>query len=278
MGRAENGQAVENRRRNDAGEPATSAWRRRELRHADDQSLLIWAREGDREAFDALYQRHHRELGRYARGLSRRLLQRDVGEDMVAEAIRKTLLAIHNGNGPTDSFLMYAYASVRAVIYTYARRHQDESLDAVAEAGVESADDALDGIAARQAFRTLPHRWQQVLWATKVAGMSACELADMLGITANSAAVLCSRAREGLRIAYVRTQLPDTTDRRCDAVLNALARRRVVPVSETHARLIRQHTSVCQRCRTAAHSLEQQSVLPWLGNGLLVQPTIELAG
>jgi RNA polymerase sigma factor (sigma-70 family) len=268
---------MERRRRSGAAEP-TSAARRRELRHADDHALLVWAREGDRRAFDELYHRHHRELARYARGLSRRLLRRDLGDDMVAEAIRKTLLAIHNGNGPTDSFLMYAYACVRAVIYTHARRQQDESLDAVADAGLESADDALDGIAARQAFGTLPHRWQQVLWATKVAGMSASELADMLGITANSAAVLSSRAREGLRIAYVRTQLPDTTDRRCDAVLNALARRRVVPVSETHAKLIRQHTSVCERCRTAAHSLEQHRDLRRPGNGHLVAPTIGLAG
>jgi RNA polymerase sigma factor (sigma-70 family) len=268
---------MEHRRRSDAAEPIPAA-RRRELRHAEDHALLEWAREGDRRAFDELYHRHHRELARYARGLSRRLLRRDASEDMVAEAIRKTLLAIHNGNGPTDSFLMYAYACVRAVIYTHARRQRDESLDALPDAGVETADDALDGIAARQAFGTLPQRWQQVLWATKVAGMSASELADMLGITANSAAVLCSRAREGLRIAYVRTQLPDTTDRRCDVVLNALARRVVLPISETHARLIRQHTSVCDRCLAAAHSLEHHRDLPWPGDGLLAPRTITLAG
>jgi RNA polymerase sigma factor (sigma-70 family) len=265
MGRAEDGQAVENRRRSDAGGPATSAWRRRELRHADDHSLLAWAREGDRHAFDELYQRHHRELGRYARGLSRRLLHRDVGEDMVAEAIRKTLLAIHNGNGPTDSFLMYAYACVRAVVYTHARRQQDESLDTVHDAGVDTSDDDLQRIAARQAFDALPHRWQQVLWATKVAGLSACELAEMLDISANSAAVLCSRAREGLRIAYVRTQLPETGDRLCATVLNALARRVVTPVSATHARLIRQHTGVCERCHTAAEAMEHHD-LPWSGS------------
>ena len=269
MGRAGDGQAVEDRRRSDAGGPATSARRRRERRHADDHSLLGWAREGDREAFDELYQRHHHELARYARGLSRRLLHRDLGEDMVAEAIRKTLHAMDNGNGPTDSFLMYAYACVRAVVYTHARRQQDESLDALHDAGVESSDEALERIAARQAFSTLPQRWQQVLWATKVAGLSACELGEKLGITANSAAVLSSRAREGLRIAYVRTQLPETTDRRCATVLNALARRVVLPVSDTHARLIRQHTTGCARCSTAADALEHQRDLPWSDAGVL---------
>lgn len=240
---------------------------RRELRHADDDALLAWARAGNRDAFDELYRRHHHDVRRYARGLTRRLLRHDIGDDIVAEAIRKTLSAIRHGKGPTSSFRRYLFACVRAATFTHARRHHEQPIDTLPDDTIDTSDGTLDGIIAMEAFRSLPHRWQQVIWATKVAELTLAEAADTLGITANSAGVLSSRARDGLRIAYVRAQLPSARQRNCDTVLNALARSVVTPIADTQARLIDQHTASCARCHTAMDTLNSQPHLHWNGIG-----------
>jgi DNA-directed RNA polymerase specialized sigma24 family protein len=59
----------------------------------------------------------------------------------------------------------------------------------------------LDGDLAR-AFQGLSPRWQTVLWMAEVQGRTTAEIGAHLGLSANAAAALLIRAREGLRRAY----------------------------------------------------------------------------
>ncbi len=100
-----------------------------------------------------------------------------------------------------------------------------------------------------RAFRTLPERWQTVLWYTEVEGMDPAEAAPYLGLTANSAAALAYRAREGLKKAWLQAHVSDlrvppecrwTTERMGDYVRGALTPR---------ARdRFQQHLGTCSRC------------------------------
>ncbi|NED91387.1 sigma-70 family RNA polymerase sigma factor, partial [Streptomyces sp. SID11233] len=58
-----------------------------------------------------------------------------------------------------------------------------------------------------RAFRSLPERWQAVLWHTEVENESPSEIAVLFGLDANGTRVLASRAREGLKQAYLQAHV-----------------------------------------------------------------------
>ncbi len=100
-----------------------------------------------------------------------------------------------------------------------------------------------------RAFRTLPERWQTVLWYTEVEGMDPAEAAPYLGLTANSAAALAYRAREGLKKAWLQAHVSDlrvppecrwTTERMGDYARGA-------PTIRARDRF-QQHLATCARC------------------------------
>ncbi|KOG86941.1 ECF subfamily RNA polymerase sigma-24 subunit, partial [Streptomyces varsoviensis] len=80
----------------------------------------------------------------------------------------------------------------------------EETLDLGAD--VRAMQEAEASLAV-QAFRSLPPRWQTVLWHTTVEEESPSEVAPLLGLTANATAVLAHRAREGLKQAYLQAHV-----------------------------------------------------------------------
>ena len=77
------------------------------------------------------------------------------------------------------------------------------------EDNVPATDDDLDDVGSEpldgemaQAFGGLSPRWQSVLWMAEVEGLSTAEIGGQLGLSANAAAALLGRARDGLRRAY----------------------------------------------------------------------------
>lgn len=231
---------------------------RYELLDADDDTLLVWTREGNQEAFAELYRRHQTSLLGYARRLSLRYLHTDTAEDLVAEAVHKTLAAIEHGKGPVVSYRRYLFASVRSIAFTRAVSNRTEPMERPPDGVVEGPDQQVDGLLAAEAFATLPARWRQILWATKVVGYAPSELAEQLGLGANSLAVLSSRARDGLRIAYRRAHLPQGATRTCSTILDAIARGTVTASSARHVRLIDAHLDCCEDCRRAASRMEAE--------------------
>src|SRR5690606_482829 len=107
---------------------------------------------------------------------------------------------------------------------------------------------------AMQAFRSLPERWQAVLWHTEVEDESPSEVATLFGLDANGTRVLASRAREGLKQAYLQAHVSaalaeDEGCARHADQLGTYARGRLRTRAE---RGLRKHLEECARCRLAA--------------------------
>ncbi len=176
-----------------------------------DKELLSRSRRGDRAAFGELWQRHSAAGVRVARAVT----QLDA-DDIVAEAFERILRLVLDGRGPTGAFRPYLYTTIRHVAASHGRsRHEVavDDLETIADPDLDLDDDAaitaLDRSLTAQAFRSLPDRWQAVLWYTEVEGLDPHEAAPLLGLNANATAALSFRAREGLRIAWLQAHVDD---------------------------------------------------------------------
>lgn len=184
----------------------------------DDPLLLTRARAGDMDACEQLFERHRPVAISFALSLS----GPSYAEDLVSEAFANVLSAMQRGLGPTISFRSYLLTSIRAAWANTVRR--ESRYDLVADYGAlplepltvsDDPDGRLDDCAIREAFKSLPERWQAVLCYSTVEGRSHAETGKLLGINANAVAALGHRAREGLRRAYLSQQNAATIGETC---------------------------------------------------------------
>ncbi|WP_209515455.1 sigma-70 family RNA polymerase sigma factor [Streptomyces syringium] len=271
-----------------------------------DTELVARMRAGDSGAYEELYRRHADAIRRYARGCCR---DDHTAEDLTNEVFTSTLQAVRGGAGPDTAVRAYLLTTVRRVAAAWGKTAKREQLvedfAVFASSAVRAAraadDDTLDlGADVRamreaeesmavQAFRSLPARWQTVLWHTTVEEESPSQVAPLLGLTANATAVLAHRAREGLKQAYlqahVSTQLTSGGDcaRYADR-LGAYARGGLRLRAE---RGLRKHLEDCANCRTAAlevadvnerlRTLLPVAVIGWFAAGYTVKAVAGLA-
>ncbi|MEI7055316.1 sigma-70 family RNA polymerase sigma factor [Nocardioides sp. CCNWLW239] len=173
-------------------------------------------RGGDDAAFGGLWARHQDAGLRAARQISHRFDP----EDLVQEAFTRVLSAIRGGKGPRDAFRPYLYASIRAVSMNWtrdrAKEHTLEDLSSQVDVDAMFEDVLLEQTVTGQAFKSLRPEWRTILWYTAVEGMSAREAGPLLGLSANAAAALAYRAREGLRVAWLQAHVSsDDADPAC---------------------------------------------------------------
>ncbi|USA02497.1 sigma-70 family RNA polymerase sigma factor [Streptomyces lydicamycinicus] len=234
-----------------------------------DAQLLSDLRAGDDSAYEAMYRRHAAAVRRYARSCCR---DAHTAEDLTGEVFARTLQAVRGGAGPESAVRAYLLTTVRRVAASWAqtsRREQlveDFAVFAVSSAGAPEDDATLDPGAdvramqeaersmAVRAFRSLPERYQTVLWHTTVEDESPSEVAPLLGLTANATAVLAHRAREGLKQAYLQAHVSQSLTDGGDCAryadrLGAYARGGLRMRAE---RGLRKHLDACPRCRLAA--------------------------
>jgi RNA polymerase sigma factor (sigma-70 family) len=224
-----------------------------DLTDLSDLELVDATRAGDREAFAELWRRHARA------GLTVARAHSDLdADDLVAEAYAKIYQAIANGNGPTSGFRAYLFTTVRSVAATWGRRSRETPIDDADTiedpAFTEAAGlDALDRSLTASAFRTLPTRWQEVLWYCEVERMKPAEVAPLLGMSANGVAALAYRAREGLRQAWIQAHLasvPEGSDCRWTTErLGAYARH---GLGKRDTAKVEAHLIDCARCTVVA--------------------------
>lgn len=170
-----------------------------------DEELVDAVRRGETGAFSELWSRH----SAWAIGVAGRFTRWRDHDDVAAEAYTRTFRLLQEGQGPTGSFRAYLFVVIRnlAVEAEAARRTVPLRDQERAVALGEGFEDVWNRALVVRAFRSLPERWRLALWYTEVEGMPARELARHLGISANSAAALSLRAREGLRRAWLRAQV-----------------------------------------------------------------------
>ncbi|MEU8523454.1 sigma-70 family RNA polymerase sigma factor [Streptomyces sp. NPDC048577] len=239
-----------------------------------DADLIQLMRAGDDSAYEELFRRHSESVRRYARTCCR---DAHTADDLTAEVFARTLQAVRRGAGPEHAVRAYLLTTVRRVAANWSRtqrrEHLVEDFAVFAEQAARTAEfsdqDTLDPGAdvramheaeqslAMQAFRSLPERWQAVLWHTTVEEESPSEVAPLFGLTANATAVLAGRAREGLKQAYLQAHVSQSLTAGGDCAryadrLGAYARGGLRMRAE---RGLRKHLEECARCRLAAGEL-----------------------
>ncbi|MEU7191031.1 sigma-70 family RNA polymerase sigma factor [Streptomyces sp. NPDC045369] len=262
-------------------------------------------RSGDDSAYEELYRRHADAVRRYARSCCR---DAHTADDLTGEVFARTLQAVRGGSGPDSSVRAYLLTTVRRVAAAWGRTAKREQLVedfaafAVTAAGTTLDDDTLDlGADVRamheaeqsmavRAFRSLPERYQTVLWHTTIEEESPSEVAPLLGLSANATAVLAHRAREGLKQAYLQAHVSRSLTAEGDCAryadrLGAYARGGLRMRAE---RGLRKHLEDCARCRTAASEVADVNehirvVLPvavigWFAAGYAVKGAAAVVG
>ncbi|MGW8768913.1 sigma-70 family RNA polymerase sigma factor, partial [Streptomyces sp. NPDC055815] len=239
-----------------------------------DAELVQLMRDGDDSAYEELFRRHSDAVRRYARTCCR---DAHTADDLTAEVFARTLQAVRGGAGPEQAVRAYLMTTVRRVAANWARTQKREHLvedfavfaaDAARSSEVSDHDTMDLGADVRamheaeqslamQAFRSLPERWQAVLWHTTVEEESPSEVAPLFGLTANATAVLASRAREGLKQAYLQAHVSQSLTAGGDCAryadrLGAYARGGLRMRAE---RGLRKHLDECAKCRLAAGEL-----------------------
>jgi RNA polymerase sigma factor (sigma-70 family) len=220
---------------------------------ASDQDLITAARAGDRSALAVLWQRHSGAAFTVARSFTS--LDAD---DVVSEAFAKVLAAIRKGGGPTSGFRPYLVTAVRNVAVDWGRAKHTVNLEDIEtlESGSTTETEVLDALergTTAAAFRSLPSRWQEVLWYVEVEGMAPRHVAVLLGMKPNSVAALAVRAREGLRQAWIRNHLTAaTTDPECRRTIERLPAYARGTLGPRLADRVNDHLESCASCQAVA--------------------------
>lgn len=222
-----------------------------------DHDLLGRARRGDRAAFGELWKRHHSAGVRVARAMTHL-----DAEDIVAESFERILKLVLDGRGPTGAFRPYLYTTIRHVAASQGRAKRESTVDdleALLEPG-EAEDDhaisALDRSLTAAAFRSLPERWQTVLWYTEVESLDPHEAAPLLGLSANATAALSFRAREGLRIAWLHAHVDAAREQgECRWATEHLAEHERHKLGTRDTERLAFHLAHCARCAIISEEL-----------------------
>ena len=227
---------------------------REPLSEAADADLVLRTRSGNSDAFGELWRRHYRSGLTVARNMTSSI----DADDLVQEAYARIYQSIRKGGGPTGSFRAYLFTSIRNTASGWGRSRKETTLDEFEDVedptnNEQATNEALDRSLTHQAFRSLPTRWQEVLWYSEIERMGPAEIAPLLGMKATAVAQLAFRAREGLRQAWIQAHLNSVEDgsehQWTIEHLGAYARNNL-GVRE-HAR-IEDHLSGCARCTIVA--------------------------
>lgn len=272
-----------------------------------DAQLVQNMRAGDDQAYEELFRRHSGAVRRYARTCCR---DTHTADDLTAEVFARTLQAVRGGKGPEEAVRAYLMTAVRHVAAAWTRSAKREHLvddfavfaaQATRSAGLPDSaalDLGADVLAmheadrsmAVQAFRSLPERWQAVLWHTTVEEESPSEVAPLFGLTANATAVLAVRAREGLKQAYLQAHVSQslTTGGDCAQYAGRLGAHVRGGLRTRAERGLRRHLDECARCRVAAGELDRVNdgipallpvaVIGWFAAGYSVKAAGLVAG
>ncbi|MCH5677975.1 sigma-70 family RNA polymerase sigma factor, partial [Streptomyces gilvus] len=244
---------------------------------SSDAELIERMRSGDDTAYEALYRRHADAVRRYARTCCR---DAHTADDLTAEVFARMLQAVRRGHGPEHAVRAYLLTTVRRVAATWTKSARREQLvddfavfAAQAARSPEVSEDATgldvgadvramheaDQSLAMRAFRSLPERWQAVLWHTEVEDESPSEVATLFGLDANGTRVLASRAREGLRQAYLQAHVSAALvgDEECARYADRLGAYARGGLRTRAERGLRQHLEECAKCRLAAGQIKE---------------------
>jgi RNA polymerase sigma factor (sigma-70 family) len=224
-----------------------------------DAELIDRARSGDTRAFGELWRRHYRSAARVARQFTSSI----DADDLVSEAYARIYQRVLAGGGPTGAFRPYLYTTIRNLASSWGAASRDIQVDMIDDFEDERIPDdpaawALDRTLTARAFRSLPERWQTVLWYTEVEGMDPHEVAPLMGLTANSVAALSYRAREALRKAWLQAHVSDAAaSGECQWAMSRLGEHARDGLSARDNERLTAHLAGCDRCTIVSEEVDE---------------------
>lgn len=216
-----------------------------------DPHIISMVRQGVTEAFDVLYERHLKIAQYVARAQTDNPSDAD---DVVAEAFATVFQLLTEGKGPKEFFRSYLLTVVRRTAHDRnrkARRMPTAADDAVLDSAVLDSDPVLNDLEASimaKAFKSLPERWQAVLWHLDIEGLKPAAAAPLVGLTPNGVSSLALRAREGLRQAYLQQHISQTVGDGCEEYASQLGKYARSALKRTSAESVRAHLDGCAKC------------------------------
>jgi RNA polymerase sigma factor (sigma-70 family) len=220
------------------------------LDDVSDAELISRVRAGDVGSYGTLFARHREAANRLARSLT----QPADAEDVVADAFAKVLTALQDGKGPDEAFRPYLLTAVRTCHIDrcrFAARMTPTDDDHVLDTGATFVDPAVAGFeggAAVEAFRSLPERWQLVLWHLDVEGQKPAAVAPLLGMAPNAVSALAYRAREGLREAFLQQHAAEAQSEECRRTHGLLGAAVRGNLSHRDRKRVEAHLDQCRPC------------------------------
>jgi len=224
-----------------------------------DTELIESARSGDTSAFAELWRRHYRSAARVARQFTSSI----DADDLVSEAYARIFQRVLAGGGPTGAFRPYLYTTIRNLASSWGAASHDVQVDVMEEFEDQRIPDdpaswALDRTLTAKAFRSLPDRWQTVLWYTEVEGMDPHEVAPLMGLTANGVAALSYRAREGLRTAWLQAHISNAgTSADCKWTMARLGDRARNGLTQREKDRVELHLLDCAKCAVISEEVDE---------------------
>ncbi|MFE4195011.1 sigma factor [Paenarthrobacter sp. NPDC056912] len=224
----------------------------------DDERLIKRVREGDSKAFGVLYGRYLEPAKRVAAG---HLDNASDIDDVVADSFTAVLQRLHAGHGPEAIFRGYLLRIVRRMAHARnlaASRSIVTSERHILDTASFDEDTVLaefENNAVTTAFRSLPRRWQAVLWYVNVKGLKPSVASDLLGLGPNATSALALRAREGLRRAYLQSHVTSSLDEGCEPYLGLLGAYARNGVKRSSREKVETHLRGCSQCAAALMQL-----------------------
>ena len=242
-----------------------------------DDRLLAAARAGDREALEILLERHQAQVYRFGLKMCR-------DPEDAKDVLQDTLLAMARGIRDfrgASSISTWLYSIARRFCIKTRRRskfapEEERSLDTdpTAEARhlvdpSQTPDEALAGkqveTALDQAIAALEPMYREVLLLRDAEGLTAPEVAEVLGVTPQAVKSRLHRARLSVReqvapLLGVELDLPPAPGT-CPDVLTIFSRHLEDEISADLCADMERHLQACGRCRGACDSLKRTLAL-----------------
>ncbi|HEY6562319.1 MAG TPA: sigma-70 family RNA polymerase sigma factor [Polyangiaceae bacterium] len=254
-----------------------------------DTLLLERARVGDRQAIETLLERHQAQVYRFGMKMCR-------DPEDAKDVLQDTLLAMARGVRDfrgASSISTWLYTIARSFCIKKRRRSkfapvEERSLDTEMTADARqltdpalSPDEALAGKeverALEQAIRTLEPMYREVLLLRDVEGLTAPEVAEVIGVRVQTVKSRLHRARLSVR-AQVAPVLGIRTDDAaangtCPDVLTLFSQHLEDEISAEMCSEMERHLQGCDRCRGACDSLKRTLALCHMTGPTVQVPT-----
>ncbi|WP_175494164.1 RNA polymerase sigma factor [Herbiconiux ginsengi] len=202
-----------------------------------------------------LWRRHSDAAYRYAS----RLIPAQA-DDLVSEAFVAILHQVTTTDkGPQFAFRSYLKAVIRNTAAEWERQagrylNSDDLDQADLRDGLSLLEQKSDSEDVITAFRSLPDRWQRVLWLAEVTEAGRAEIAKELGIKPNAVSALQRRARTGLRFQWLTQQIPAALRDDTDHVARLIPQYLTEPNNGAVAVAVTTHVRTCSVCEDLLRS------------------------